>query len=63
MHFEQAKPSDETGKPLTKKWSLATNDYGGAIEQDLKNKVLYPLIDQLKLKAETVIELVDGYFC
>jgi len=25
MHFEQANPSDETGKPLTKKWSLATN--------------------------------------
>ena len=63
MHFEQANPSEETGKPLTKKWSLANDKYGGAIEQDLITKVLHPLIDQLKLKAETVIELVDGYFC
>lgn len=63
MHFEQAIPSNETVKTLTKKWSLANDKYGGAIEQDLINKVLYPLIDQLKLKAETVIELVDGYFC
>jgi hypothetical protein len=63
MHFEQKAHSAYLQPTFTKKWSLAKNEYGDVIEQDMINKVLYPLIDQLKLGAETVFDLVDGYFC
>jgi len=35
---------------------------GNEIEPNMSVRVLHPLIDQLKLGAEMVFDLVDGYF-
>ena len=35
---------------------------GNDIEPNMRVRILDPLIDQLKLGAEMVFDLVDGYF-
>lgn len=65
MHFKKKDSSGLNAQNLTKKWSKADAGcgYGHEIEPDLRDQVLQPLIDQLKLSVGTVFDIVDGYFC